>query len=447
MPELFVFLIKVNISLALFCLAYYLVMRRLTYYKLNRAFLVGGILLSAIYPLLNLSNLFKETPKLVLDVQPQLPAAIHQTRSMTDFWSVLVICFWTGAVIMGLKMVIRLCSLFKIHRHSTPSKVNSHPVRLLQGSISTFSFWTNIYLNPEQHQKEEIAAILKHEQVHVKDFHTFDILLAELAIVFNWFNPGAWLMRKAIKENVEFITDEKTLEMGIDRKAYQYSMLHASTGLHCSELTTNFNITSTKRRIVMMNRKRTSSLYLLSYLLVIPAIVFAIAAFTVKKVEVSDRLARTNNNIKPHTVFPNGAERATSSDAIESNNFGVSTKDIETKSSNNKTSKVQVIEPRKASGIILSVEQRKVRPLHASSGNNIESTSADNNVSTKINIIRVGKTSNDSPVHSMGQPITFVNDKEVSPDEVKSIDAESIISMKVRKNQDSTKNAIYIYTK
>ncbi len=447
MPELFVFLIKVNVSLMLFCVAYFLVMRRLTYYKLNRAFLISGILLSSIYPLLDLSILFKESPKLVLDVQPQLPAAVRQTSLMTDLWSVLVICFWTGVVLMGLKMFIRLCSLFKIHRHSTPSKVNSHQVRLLQGSISTFSFWTNIYLNPEQHQKEEVAAILKHEQVHVKDFHTLDILLAALTIAFNWINPGAWLMRKAIKENLEFITDEKTLETGIDRKAYQYSMLQASTGLHSSQLITNFNITATKRRIIMMNSKRTSPLYLLSYLLVIIAIIFAFSAFTVKKVEVNDKLARTNNNIKPHIAIPSGGERAKTSNAIESKNIKASNKSLEAISLINKTSEVQIIKSTKASGKDFNVNQRKGMRAHASSENNADSTSATNSVPTKVNIISVGKNSNNSQVHSMDKVITFVNDKQVSPEEIKNIDPQSIISMNVRKNQDPTKNAIYIYTK
>jgi hypothetical protein len=297
MPELFLYLIKVNVSLILFCLAYFLVMRRLTYYKLNRVFLLGGILLSSAYPLLDLSGLLKESPKLILDVQRQLPPTLQQTSSATDFWSVLLFCFWAGVAIMGFNMLVRLCSLFKIHRHSVPSRINSHAVRLLKGGMSTFSFWNNIYLNPDQHQKEELAAILTHEQVHVKDFHTFDILLAELATVFYWFNPGAWLIRKAIKENVEFITDEKTLRIGIDRKAYQYSMLKASTGLHSSQLITNFNVTAAKRRIVMMNSKRTSPLYLLSYLLVLLSIVFVISAF-----QVTPAISVTNKTAKVSVI-------------------------------------------------------------------------------------------------------------------------------------------------
>jgi hypothetical protein len=373
MPELFIFLIKVNGSLVLFCLAYFLIMRRLTYYKLNRLFLLGGIFLSTVYPLLELSIFFKQSPNLVFTVQDKLPAVVKQASSVVDPWLLLMICFWTGVILMALRMAVRLWSLFKIHRQSTPAKVNHYAVRLLRGDISTFSFWNNIYLNPEQHEIEEIAAILKHEQVHVKDFHTLDILLAELATVFYWFNPGAWLMRKAIKENLEFITDQKTLQTGIDRKAYQYSMLQASTGLHSSELITNFNITATRRRIVMMNSKRTSSFYLLSYLLVIVGIVFAISAFTAVKIEVSKKLVKINTDIKSSKVLNNvtSGQRGTSG-LTKLKDLPASTKSITTISLINRSSSVQLNRASKAEIRLSSAKERRKLQADAPGVSNVD---------------------------------------------------------------------------
>ena len=427
MPELFLYLIKVNISLILFCLAYFLIMRRLTYYKLNRVFLLGGIVLSTIYPLLDFSALLKESPKLMLDVQRQLPLTLQQTSSGTDLWSVLIFCFWMGVVITGLKMVIQLCSLFKIHRHSIPSEVNSYSVRLLKGSMSTFSFWNNIYLNPDQHQKDELAAILKHEQVHVKDFHTFDILLAELATVFYWFNPGAWLIRKAVKENVEFITDEKTLRIGIDRKAYQYSMLKASTGLHSSQLITNFNVTAAKRRIVMMNSKRTSPLYLLSYLLVLLSIVFAISAFNAIKVEKVSAAEKTSGLIK--------VER---SDAPADH--------VKTISLTNKPTKVSVIKLKRAAVKDLNIEQREIIHADAFVGKQADGESGAIAIPAKINSVKVLGTGKIQDL-SISNVKTFIDDVEVTSDQLKRLDPKNIVSMNVKKNQGPDEDAIYIYTK
>jgi hypothetical protein len=448
MPELFIFLIKVNGSLVLFCLAYFLIMRRLTYYKLNRFFLLGGIFLSTVYPLLELSIFFKQSPNLVFTVQDKLPAVVKQASSVVDPWLLLMICFWTGVILMALRMAVRLWSLFKIHRQSTPAKVNHYAVRLLRGDISTFSFWNNIYLNPEQHEIEEIAAILKHEQVHVKDFHTLDILLAELATVFYWFNPGAWLMRKAIKENLEFITDQKTLQTGIDRKAYQYSMLQASTGLHSSELITNFNITATRRRIVMMNSKRTSSFYLLSYLLVIVGIVFAISAFTAVKIEVSKKLVKINTDIKSSKVLNNvtSGQRGTSG-LTKLKDLPASTKSITTISLINRSSSVQLNRASKAEIRLSSAKERRKLQADAPGVSNVDTAVSANQATANMNSIKVFKVSKDTQDRSLEQARTYVNDKEVTPEQMKHINTENIISVNVRKNEDPAKNAIYIYTK
>jgi hypothetical protein len=349
---------------------------------------------------------------------------------------------------MALRMAVRLWSLFKIHRQSTPAKVNHYAVRLLRGDISTFSFWNNIYLNPEQHEIEEIAAILKHEQVHVKDFHTFDILLAELATVFYWFNPGAWLMRKAVKENLEFITDQKTLQTGIDRKAYQYSMLQASTGLHSSELITNFNITATRRRIVMMNSKRTSSFYLLSYLLVIVGIVFAISAFTAVKIEVSKKLVKINTDIKSSKVLNNvtSGQRGTSG-LTKLKDLPASTKSITTISLINRSSSVQLNRASKAEIRLSSAKERRKLQANAPGVSNVDTAVSANQATANMNSIKVFKVSKDTQDRSLEQARTYVNDKEVTPEQMKHINTENIISVNVRKNEDPAKNAIYIYTK
>ena len=106
------------------------------------------------------------------------------------------------------------------------------------------------------HNENELNTILTHEQIHVKQWHTLDIILAELSVVFYWFNPGIWLMKRAVKENLEFITDEKILKRGMDKKAYQYSLLDVGNIVPAIEIVNNFNLSDLKKRIKMMNAKR-----------------------------------------------------------------------------------------------------------------------------------------------------------------------------------------------
>lgn len=287
MPEFFILLLKVNASLIIFCLAYYLILRRLTFYTLNRFFLLAGIVFSSVYPFVDPAVIFGSHKELVKPITNALPEVyLMATESDFDYWMVGKIVFWTGVTFMAIRMLIRFYSLYKVHQQSKPGKVSEYQVRLLEGNINTFSFWRSIYLNPDLHQPKELDAVLEHEQVHVKEWHTIDILLAELSTIFYWFNPGVWYMRKAVKENVEFITDHKILRKGIDRKAYQYSMINSVSTGQPAVLMNHFNMTGIKRRIIMMNSKKSSSIQLVRYVFLLPVLLVLTSAFTLFKSEL-----------------------------------------------------------------------------------------------------------------------------------------------------------------
>ncbi|RQO70476.1 hypothetical protein DBR43_20905 [Pedobacter sp. KBW06] len=292
MPEFFVFLLKVNAGLLLFCLAYYLILRKLTFYTLNRFFLLAGIVFSSLYPFVDPMALFGQHEEALRPIAAVLPTFYIAATDAAgfDYWFIARVIFWAGVLIMSGRMLIRFYSLYRVHQSSVPGKVNAYEVRFLEGNISTFSFWRNIYLNPDLHQPTELDAVLEHEQVHVKEWHTVDILLAELTTVFYWFNPGVWYMRKAIKENVEFITDQQILKKGIDRKAYQYSMIHTVSSGTPSVLMNNFNITGIKRRIIMMNSRKSSGVQLIRYVFLLPVLLVLTTAFTLFKTEIKANL-------------------------------------------------------------------------------------------------------------------------------------------------------------
>jgi len=429
MPVLYVFLLKINLSLILFCLGYFLVLRRLTYYKLNRVFLLTGIVFSSIYPFLDFSFFIKETQKLQIPIQQVVPSLMKSSNTI-DWWFYANIIFFAGVTLMALRMAIRLYSLYLIHKQSVPSSVNNYAVRLIDGNFSTFSFWKMIYLNPAQHKEEEVMAVLEHEQVHINDFHTLDILLAELATICYWFNPGIWFMRKAVKENVEFITDQTTLNKGIDRKAYQYSMLRASTGIQSSMLMNNFNITAIKRRIVMMNSKQSSSFQLLKYVLLIPVIILFTTAFTTNKKE---KLAES--------VQKKSLEIVTSATPFKAVQPAVKTLKIITKKGPVKTSTKQiVIKDRQFSGKVDEVKVSNV--VVAPAPDSLVTLIVKNNTPEpkNVKIIGIGAV-------GLNAAQTYINDIAVSSEEISKIDPKNIIRINVNKSdKDPQEKSIYIYT-
>jgi hypothetical protein len=121
----------------------------------------------------------------------------------------------------------------------------------------------------------------------VTEWHTLDILLAEISVIFYWFNPGVWLMKKAVRENIEFITDRKILQKGMDSKAYQYSLLNVSVAATASAgITNHFNFSTLKKRIKMMNTKRSSNVTLTRYAFLLPTVLICLFVFSVSKAEL-----------------------------------------------------------------------------------------------------------------------------------------------------------------
>lgn len=266
--------------------------------------MVLGIVFSTAYPFIDLTDFFhqQETGKSVVTYLPQLnekASALVPTGFFINNWPVLSALFYLGVLLMTIRLAIQFVSLYKIHCKSNPSTVANYKVRTLDEIVSPFSFWQTIYVNPTLHNEKELDTILAHEMVHVKQWHSVDIILAELSVVFYWFNPGVWLMKKAVKENLEFITDQKILKKGMDRKTYQYSLLGVGQLNTSVAIVNNFNLSDLKKRIKMMNLKRSSKLTLSRYALALPVLLLTTLAFTVSKKDVKAHLPQLDSII-PH---------------------------------------------------------------------------------------------------------------------------------------------------
>lgn len=262
---------------------------------LNRCFLVLGIVFSTAYPFIDLTEFFhrQEIQSNVVTYLPQLNQTASElvpTGFFINNWPILSALFYLGVLLMTIRLGVQFFSLYKIHRKSKPGTVANYNVRLLNESVSPFSFWQTVYVNPTLHSDCELDTILAHEMVHVKQWHSLDIILAELSVVFYWFNPGVWLMKKAVKENLEFITDQNILKKGMDRKVYQYSLLGVGQLTPSTAIVNNFNLSDLKKRIQMMNAKRSSKLTLSRYLFALPVLLMTTLAFTISKKELKQHL-------------------------------------------------------------------------------------------------------------------------------------------------------------
>lgn len=287
MPLFIVYLLKVSVSMAVVYLFYHFILRKLTFYNHNRLYLLGYTFISFLIPFINVSPVLEKNDWISSEVITWVPviysASVQEpvvTSANFNVLDLLPFVLAAGILIMLIRLGIQLISFRKLLKKATPIHTEGLKVYQVDENIIPFSFGNSIFINQSLHNQEELKEIIRHEFVHVRQKHSLDILWAEFLCLVNWFNPFAWLLKKAIRQNLEFIADRKVIEKGTNKKEYQYLLLKV-LGNHQYSIATQFNFSSLKKRIAMMNKLKSTKLNLLRFLFVLP--LFAIILLSFRK--------------------------------------------------------------------------------------------------------------------------------------------------------------------
>jgi beta-lactamase regulating signal transducer with metallopeptidase domain len=289
MPYIFTYLLKVSLSLGVVFLFYQLVLRRLTFYNWNRWYLLGYSLLAFFIPFIDISIVLEQqewsnnqfiqwVP--VLNNQPlnHTPGVDASETGSLSLWEFAGIVFAIGAIFMLVRLLVQLFSFRKMMKRSELILEDDMKVYQVNESIIPFSFGNSIFINRNLHTKEELQEIIRHEFVHARQRHTIDIIWGELLCLINWYNPFAWLLKRSIRQNLEFVADNKVLENGVDKKQYQYLLLKVIGNSQFS-IANQFNFSSLKKRIAMMNKIKTARVHAIRFLFVLPLLFVLLVAF------------------------------------------------------------------------------------------------------------------------------------------------------------------------
>jgi beta-lactamase regulating signal transducer with metallopeptidase domain len=184
---------------------------------------------------------------------------------------VLVLLYWIGVAVFAINFVFQLIVL--LYRTYTKPFIQDGRYRIveLSGNQAPCSFGNSIFINPEKYEWDTYNQILLHEKIHIQQGHSYDIIFAEFALIFQWFNPFAWFYRKAVEDNLEFLTDHFLLrDNEVDQTSYQLSLVRVSAPHFPISLTTNYNQSVLKKRLIMMNAKKSNINTTWKYLFIAP---------------------------------------------------------------------------------------------------------------------------------------------------------------------------------
>lgn len=335
------YFIKVNIALGLFFAFYRLFFSKDTFFILRRFLLLSFFALAFLYPLFDIQEWIKEQPPLVGAIHlysamllPEAtvtvipPGLWHFAGSTFLYLLYATVSFW-----LGIRFFIQLGSVIRLGCRTRPAMLNGYRVRLLDRPGGPSSFFRLVFLHPADYTDKEIQEILVHERAHVTQWHSLDILLSEWLCILCWINPFAWLLKREVRHNLEYLADHSVLEAGYDSKSYQYHLLGlAQASPAPASLYTNFHILHLKNRIRMMNKKRSRAIGRAKYLLLIPLGALLLVGSNIEALaRITRHLAEANTaaqspvKIKATEGHPNYRPLADVNVALKENSVGIQT--------------------------------------------------------------------------------------------------------------------------
>lgn len=264
------FIIESGISLSFLSLIYILFLRKETFFKLNRLFLLGSVLFSVILPFLKF-KIFAPQPVMLAEItvtpyRNLIEAVTVYSRGFSGTveqailsTNLLIIIYLLGIVFFFGRFLFRVIQLLLLVRKNQVQALDGFKLVVLEKEVSPFSFMEYVFVSYSLKQKEGHERMILHELEHVKQGHSFDVFILELLTVFQWFNPFMWILRRAIRENHEYLADQAVLTSGVNRGYYKKLLLDQFVGGQLV-MANNFNYSLIKSRIKMMSKIKSSKL-------------------------------------------------------------------------------------------------------------------------------------------------------------------------------------------
>jgi TonB family protein len=312
------YLLEANLFLIGFYLAYRLLFRNETFFNTNRVYLLCALIAAPLLPLIE----FQSVAIAVISEPVLLPEVSidgSNAAAATSGISAITILFWAymaGIAFFAIRFVMGIVKITRLMNGVKRESENGYAVVPLAENQPTFSFFKWLFCDPKSRNEQ---AILEHEMVHIRQWHSADVVLAEIVGIIFWYNPILIFYKRSIKEVHEFIADEAVIH-NHDKSDYSELLFSHTFGVSPATISSSFfNRSLLKRRIIMMNRNKSVKRAGLKYLMIMPVagmlLFFAACtkeeATTVKTKKTSDYPAQEEkvyDQVEVMPEFPGGMQ-------------------------------------------------------------------------------------------------------------------------------------------
>ena len=295
MEALMIYLLKASGILVLFYLVYQAFLKKETFFRVNRHFLLMGVIAAFVCPFIVI-NTYVEIAAIPITASNSFPAnyPIEINKSSFNWLDLIYIVYGIGISTLGLKFIFQLMAIRKVIRTNKTIKMDGYVYVETERDIAPFSFFRYIFYNPHKFNPLELEAILKHEHAHSTQKHSIDLLVAHLVTIVLWANPFSWLYKKNIEQNLEYLADHTAIQSVASDRAYKYALLKVSGNQFFTPITNNFYSSLIKKRIVMLHKSKSHKRNLLKMALILPALSVFLLSFNTKTIYVPKSEADTD---------------------------------------------------------------------------------------------------------------------------------------------------------
>ena len=299
MGVFFIYILKSSVCLVLFYLFFRLLLSKETFHRFNRMALLGVLFFSLLIPCIEVTTRHQvEVQQAVLSIEQLLlmaeleatPAnvgAVQETPTISWVQIVLLV-YLAGILFLVCRNIYSLICLFRLVHSGKHEKLEKGVTLVVHNQeIAPFS-WMKYIVISRKDLEENGREILIHEMAHIHHRHSVDLLVADICIFFQWFNPGAWLLKQELQNIHEYEADETVINEGVNAKEYQLLLIKKAVGTRLYSIANSFNHSKLKKRITMMLKEKSNPWARLKYLYVLPLAAIAVTAFA--RPEISEKV-------------------------------------------------------------------------------------------------------------------------------------------------------------
>ncbi|HAH24376.1 MAG TPA: hypothetical protein DCL77_11585, partial [Prolixibacteraceae bacterium] len=278
MEALALYLIKSTVWLTGFALVYLLFLRNERFFVLNRIYLVSGIIVSIVFPLLtwHYTVIIPNAP--TVEVSDLQMVGTVELPEPFPTQAILLYIYLAGALYLLYRVTRQTMSVLRVIRKSEILPYRSAKLIRTTEYPASFSFFSFVFVNPSTCDTET-NEIMNHEMEHIRQQHWIDLLLFECLCTLQWYNPMSWLYGRFIRQNHEYLADERALQRTTNPAIYRAALLNQMFGGPVITLANSFNYSINKKRFNMMKKTIYSPIRKFKLLLILPLMAGVFYAF------------------------------------------------------------------------------------------------------------------------------------------------------------------------